>query len=96
MAMDRLDGLLSKLRDINLSGEIADVRPVFKGFGASCDVFVGFCRPIRKKVAVKRLRVFMSREEEFAKVRDAMLILFSHLVTCSSAIFQGIVHLVEA
>ncbi|KLO16775.1 kinase-like protein, partial [Schizopora paradoxa] len=65
--MDRLDGLLAKLRDINLSGEIADVRPVFKGFGASCDVFVGFCRPIRKKVAVKRLRVFMSREEEFAK-----------------------------
>lgn len=78
MAMDRLDGLLSKLRHIDLSGEIVDVRPVFKGFGASCDVFVGFCRPIRKKVAVKRLRVFMSREEEFAKVR-LLSTLFAHL-----------------
>ncbi len=83
--MDRLDGLLSKLREIDLSGTIVDVKPVLKGFGASCDVFVGFCLPIRKRVAVKRLRVFMSREEEFAKVRY-LLTSIVHLLTKHSSL----------
>lgn len=67
--MEHLSVILSKLAHLNLSGQIEDIQPTAKGLGASCDVFTGFWRTGNKKVAVKKLRIFLSKEELVGKVR---------------------------
>ncbi len=66
--MDRLGTLLKSLSHFDLSGQIDDIQPIPKGVGVTCDVFVGYWRVGQKQVAIKKLRVFLSKKEDTAKV----------------------------
>jgi len=48
-------------------GQIDDIQPIPKGVGVTCDVFVGYWRVGQKQVAIKKLRVFLSKKEDTAK-----------------------------
>ncbi len=67
--MDHLSVILSKLAHLDLSGQIEDIQPTAKGLGASCDVFTGYWGAGNKTVAVKKLRIFLSKEDQVVKVR---------------------------
>lgn len=66
-----LDLLLSGLQNLDLSGQIVYQNSVLKAHGGYCDIFIGrwmaqstcICT-----VAVKRLRVHILSERDFAKV----------------------------
>ncbi|KLO19298.1 WD40 repeat-like protein [Schizopora paradoxa] len=65
--MDDLNNILDKLSHLNLIGQIEDIQATARGLGASCDVFTGYWRAGNKKVAVKKLRVFLTKEEQVIK-----------------------------
>ncbi len=67
--MDRLAGILSTLRHLNLKGEVVRRESVQTGLGGTCDIFAAWSNKHNAKVAVKRIRVFLLKEEKFAKVR---------------------------
>lgn len=65
-----LDKVLLSLEHLNIQNDIEDVEHV-KALGASCDVYTGYWQAgiRRKKVAIKRLRIFCNDELLVAKVR---------------------------
>ena len=68
---DVLRSMLSNLTHLNLTDEVVVDDPVLKQHGGFCDVFEG--RWISKrvciyKVAIKRLRVHVKTDRDFAKV----------------------------
>lgn len=71
--MSQISEILTKLAHLNLDGQIEDIQPSVKGVGASCDVFIGYYRARDKKVAVKKLRIFLSKEEQVLKVRAPLM-----------------------
>ncbi len=71
--MEHLHAILSKLAHLDLSGQIEDIQSTAKGLGASCDVFTGYWRAGNKRVAVKKLRIFLTKEDQVVKVRIAVL-----------------------
>ena len=68
---NELDAILAKLRYLDVSEEIVYESSLMKAHGGYCDIFIGWwvnrgrriCR-----VAIKRLRVQLYRERDFAKV----------------------------
>ena len=75
-----LDGILSSLAHLDLTDRIQYHGAVMKAHGGYCDVFIGTAdldeshalRPKRRglaTVAIKRLRVHVQSEKDFAKVR---------------------------
>ena len=72
---DALQSLLSSLRHLNLTGLVEREGPVRGVHGGYCDMFYGYMQAApseverRKKVAIKRLRVHILLERDFAKVR---------------------------
>ena len=63
--------MVSNLRHLDLSEQILSDSLVLKAHGGYCDVFVG--RWIRQgrvlcRVAIKRLRVYILQDRDFAKV----------------------------
>lgn len=71
--MDRLQRILSSLSHLDLADQIVDIEPHAKGIGGFCDVYIGYSRKHKKKVAVKRVRVFLLKDEAFAKVSFSYL-----------------------
>ena len=72
---DPLQSLLESLRHLNLTGLVVREGPVTGAFGGYCDMFYGVMMLIpsgglmrEKKVAIKRLRVHILQERDFAKV----------------------------
>lgn len=76
-----LSRILSRLDRLDLSGKVLEQDTVMDAHGGYCDVFVGFIplecldgrrlmypRDGRVKVAIKRLRVRLSKELPLAKV----------------------------
>lgn len=75
--------ILDKLSHLNLGGQIEDIQPTAIGLGASCDVFTGYWRAGSKKVAVKKLRIFLTKEDQAIKVRVGARI---YTIGCSCVI----------
>ena len=69
MARDRLKEIISSLSHLNLEGKIVNKTIHASGFGGSCDVYSAFSTKHNRKVAVKQIRVFMTKDKDFAKVR---------------------------
>lgn len=68
--MERLKEILEKLAHLDLSDDVLDIQPFANVLGGSCEVFVARSkRHEGKKVAVKRIRVFLTTDEALAKVR---------------------------
>ena len=70
---EKLELVKTKLEHLNLKDQIHDIHPVpMKTIGGSCDILAGVCNldGRQMKVAIKRLRFFVSKEREFAKVRN--------------------------
>ncbi|KLO10841.1 kinase-like protein [Schizopora paradoxa] len=65
--MDSLKKILSSLQHLDLEGQIVRKQPVQSGLGGTCDVFTAWSNRHDRKVAVKCIRVFMRRDEAFAK-----------------------------
>ena len=68
---ERLKSLTERLQHLNLQERIQDIQLVpMKNIGGSCDILSGTydLRGRKVKIAIKRLRFFISKEEEFAKV----------------------------
>ncbi len=66
--MDGLEQILSSLSYLNLEGQIIDKKAHASGFGGSCDVYSAWSSKHNKKVAVKQIRAFMTKDKDFAKV----------------------------
>ncbi|KAI5122336.1 hypothetical protein M0805_002503 [Coniferiporia weirii] len=69
---DTLTATLATLAHLNLSGCISYDDLVLKAYGGYCDIFFGECTvqtpdPHKKKVAVKRLRIHIQGDRDFAK-----------------------------
>lgn len=65
--------MIASLRHLDLSGHILSDSPVLTAHGGYCDVFIG--RWMKQgvciyKVAIKRLRVYVQRDRDFARVRS--------------------------
>ncbi|KLO14121.1 kinase-like protein [Schizopora paradoxa] len=67
MARDRLKEILSSLSHLDLEGQIINRTAHASGFGGSCDVYSAFSIRHNKTVAVKQIRVFMTKDRDFAK-----------------------------
>ena len=74
---DPLQSLLESLRHLNLTGLVVREGPVTGAFGGYCDMYYGMIVWLpsggtmgQKKVAIKRLRVHILQERDFAKVID--------------------------
>ena len=72
---DRLQKLLARLKHLNLTGLIKDVKRLSGAHGGYSDMYYGLLpRPNseggieQKKVAIKQLRVYLYEEQDFAKV----------------------------
>ena len=69
---DPLQSLLESLGHLNLTGLVVREGPVTGAFGGYCDMYYGMMVTIplggAKKVAIKRLRVHILQERDFAKV----------------------------
>lgn len=68
---DELNSMIASLQHLDLGGHIFSDSPVLKAHGGYCDVFIG--RWMRDgvciyKVAIKRLRVHVHRDRDFARV----------------------------
>lgn len=68
---EELNAMLASLRHLDHSGQILSDSTVLKAHGGYCDVFMG--RWIREgtviyQVAIKRLRVHILKDRDFAKV----------------------------
>ncbi len=70
--METLEKLLSELSHLNLEGQIFNKQAHASSFGGSCDVYTAWSRTHGTKVAVKQIRVFMRKDEFFAKVIHAL------------------------
>lgn len=68
--MERLGSLLKDLPHLDLSGQIIFSHTSPRSAGATCDVFIGHWNVGSKQiqVAIKRVRVFIGKEELVAKV----------------------------
>ena len=91
-----LDKVISKLTEhgLDLSGQIVSVDQASKACGGFCDVTVGHCQTINKKVAIKKLRVHLSKDIRFAKVsRHSIAYSYRHtqahnvLETCKRSVY---------
>lgn len=76
---DELHSMLANLQHLNLTSQIQYDSPVLKAHGGYCDVFEG--RYLRYgeciyKVAIKRLRVHIKSDRDFAKAST-----FPHITT---------------
>jgi hypothetical protein len=74
-SQDVLEGLVTGLRRLVLSREVELGRVI--GLGGYADVYEGILRDEKtgetKKIAVKRFRMILSKEKEFAKVEAVCL-----------------------
>lgn len=68
-ARDRLEEMLSSLSHLNLEGKVINKTAHASGFGGSCDVYSAWSVKHDKKIAVKQIRAFMTKDKNFAKVR---------------------------
>ncbi|THH10434.1 hypothetical protein EW145_g1333 [Phellinidium pouzarii] len=66
-----LRDFLARLAHLELTGKIHGISPEMKDVGGFSDVFVGYCQcsrsPAKEKVAIKRLRVHLRKNEGFQK-----------------------------
>lgn len=71
--------MITNLQHLDLSGHIFSDSPVLKAHGGYCDVFIG--RWMKEgisiyKVAIKRLRVHVQRDRDFARVSSVLCCTF--------------------
>ena len=66
--MEQLKDILSGLSHLDLGDQIVDKQIHASRYGASCDVYSAWSNRHNKKVAVKQIRVFMVKDQVFAKV----------------------------
>ncbi len=66
--MNTLEDILAGLSHLNLEGCIVRKQQVASKFGGSCDLHAAWSERHRFKVAVKRMRIFMRKDDSFAKV----------------------------
>ncbi len=66
--MSRLEDILAILSHLNLEGCIVRKQQVASRFGGSCDLYVAWSERHHFKVAMKRMRIFMRKDDSFAKV----------------------------
>ncbi len=98
--MDRLANTLSSLKHLNLDGHIVRKHPLQAGLGGTCDVFTAYSTKHSRKVAVKRIRVFLRKDEALMKVLscshpNSSSILKQSLFFFSSEIGEGNRHLAK-
>ena len=67
--MDYFTTVLSTLIYLDLKGHIVLKESVQSGFSGTCDVFTAWSYKHNSKVAVKRVRVSLKKDEKLAKVR---------------------------
>jgi len=65
--MDRLATILSTLNHLDLGDQIVQRESIQAGIGGTCDVFTAWSTKQNSKVAVKRIRVFLRKDEKLAK-----------------------------
>ncbi|KAI5119303.1 hypothetical protein M0805_008218 [Coniferiporia weirii] len=83
---DALHSMLANLQHLNLTDQIQNDSPVLKAHGGYCDVFIG--RWLRNgeciyKVAIKRLRVHIQSDRDFAKFLANEIRVWSKLGHCN-------------
>ncbi len=66
--MDRLEKILSDFPHLNLKDQIVNKDIYASRFGASSDVYSAWSLRHKRKVAVKRIRTFMTNDEALVKV----------------------------
>ncbi len=66
--MNKLEDILASLSHLNLEGCIVRKQQVASRFGGSCDLYIAWSERHNFKVAVKRMRFFMRKDDSFAKV----------------------------
>ena len=71
---DYLAIVRDRLSQLDLSGDIDDVSAMAKTSGGFCDVFLGHSRKYDKKVAIKKVRMYLTQDPNFAKVRLHILV----------------------
>lgn len=67
---DALSKILKQLSHLDLSGKIIQNDVRVKAGGGSCDIFQGRSSVDGKTVAIRRIRVHLYDDLEFAKVRE--------------------------
>lgn len=63
-----LNQVLVDLKEHNLTGKIVKEDDAIKGSGAHFDVYRGWSTEHNKRVALRRLRIFLEKEPVFLKV----------------------------
>ena len=66
--MEKLSKILESLSHLNLEGKIIQKQQYASELGSSCDVFTAWSLKHNKKVAVKQIRTYLTRDPLFAKV----------------------------
>ncbi|KLO13881.1 kinase-like protein [Schizopora paradoxa] len=65
--MDKLLNILASLSHLSLEGQIVEKQSFVSGLGGSCDVYKAWSTKHNKRVAVKQIRAFLTKEPSFAK-----------------------------
>jgi len=92
--MDRLEEILSSLSHLNLEGKVINRELHASAFGGSCDVYSAWSTKHNQRVAVKRIRVFMTKNRNFAKrlekeIRIWTTLKHAHVLPLLGYVFEG-------
>ncbi len=77
--MDYIQTILAEIAHLDLKDLIVDTQLHAVSFGASCDVHSAWSKRHGKKVAVKKIRVFLTNEEAFMKVSPSRPLFFNRI-----------------